>query len=567
MNEYEFSNLGRFKRCSTNKVLKQTIYSGDVVTCLKFNGEKKRKRIRICRIIAELFVPNNNPKCNIIIHKDGNGLNNIYNNLKWSTTKETVEIAFKNRKRVSSWEVLTDEQIIAIRTEFDCSEITMSELAVKYNTSHLNISSILYYKSRCFINPERPYKINQLKGEELYDFLKIKTIRVNKLKLKKKKDKIIAQYSISANILEKIAFDYVNTILSIKQLSVKYKLKYNSLKYNFKTICLPSITPNDDEIFKQINENTYISNHGRATIDGKLTDKKRFKTINGSKGIRFLVGELFISKNNVNDLELLSIDGNIKNIHYSNLIWVSPIKPIYIDKTCMVLVNGVLQPLNDVKDIIIKEYLESTEYVDFIKKYLIGYTPLFQLLRPYMKQKRDGKRYCETCGETNIRYFYKSRISACKLCISDGTAGKRKKLDTKKNRVISLVKSVYKNNKQLTYKLSSTKSRAKMKNWDFDLDEKFIKGLYDKQNGKCAYSGTELSLEEKADDKESFSIDRVDSSKGYTKDNVKLITGYINRMKLNWTYDDFLSVIKDIYEHNSLQNFPKKNFWKSPPYK
>lgn len=67
-----------------------------------------------------------------------------------------------------------------------------------------------------------------------------------------------------------------------------------------------------------------------------------------------------------------------------------------------------------------------------------------------------------------------------------------------------------------------------------------------------------------------ISIDRVDSNGGYTKDNVVLVAPFINILKSDMDYEDFMNIIKLVYENNSsLQNsnqifLPKKFFGKRP---
>lgn len=57
--------------------------------------------------------------------------------------------------------------------------------------------------------------------------------------------------------------------------------------------------------------------------------------------------------------------------------------------------------------------------------------------------------------------------------------------------------------------------------------------MYYKQEGKCALSGeilTKIALEDKGINKYNVSIDRINSSKDYTKDNIQLVGAIINIM-------------------------------------
>lgn len=111
--------------------------------------------------------------------------------------------------------------------------------------------------------------------------------------------------------------------------------------------------------------------------------------------------------------------------------------------------------------------------------------------------------------------------------------------------------------------LSSIKRCAKLRNIEFNIDTNFLSELYERQNKKCAISGIDLIIYtknsmEKYKNKTTASIDRIDSLKGYTKDNVWFVHKHINIMKLDYTIKELLFLIKKIYEYkefNLIDNF------------
>jgi hypothetical protein len=546
INGYEFSNFGRFRNKKTKKNLKTSIYRNDVITQLPYHNEVKRKRTRIARIIAELFVPNENPKINtIVIHNDGNNLNNKAENLRWSTVKETVHIAIKSNKRTSNWEKIPTKNVITIREEYNNSDITLTELAEKYSTTNAHISALVRYKCRASVEPEKKnqYIINSFNYQEVLNFLEKKEKR-NKL-LKKQKF-----LSVSTDILNQILYDYVNLTPTIDELAKKFNITTTCVNFNIKTHPWPKPVIQDGEKFIQISENEYISNHGRAILNNRITKQKRFIYNGKSLGIRMLVGILFV-KNPNNFPKLKSLDGNIKNIHYKNLAWEQPNKPVFLlsdgELKSLCLWEGKMVPLDDVKDYIIQEHLNATERINFSEKYLIGKQTLYNLLKPYVH--KDRKKHCFICGETNERYFYKSRYSKCKLCT----------IDTQPKKNISVVKQkkyygVWYVKNSIKSKLADAKSRARRKGFAFNLTEDIIIKQYNKQRGKCIYSNLKIKLnDDDTNEGKLFSIDRVDSTKGYTKDNIVLTTSFINRMKLDYTIDEFFNTIKLIYESEFFQ--------------
>lgn len=61
----------------------------------------KNKSYYISRIVAEAFVPNENPQVNVVVrHLDDNPHNNHYSNLKWGTHRENTLDAIRNKKIV-----------------------------------------------------------------------------------------------------------------------------------------------------------------------------------------------------------------------------------------------------------------------------------------------------------------------------------------------------------------------------------------------------------------------------------------------------------------------------------
>lgn len=68
---------------------------------------------------------------------------------------------------------------------------------------------------------------------------------------------------------------------------------------------------------------------------------------------------------------------------------------------------------------------------------------------------------------------------------------------------------------------------------DFDLDLHYMKQLWEQQSGKCAITGVDLKLESSYNKNYQASLDRIDSSKGYLKGNVRYISVSTNWLKNN----------------------------------
>jgi len=93
-----------------------------------------------------------------------------------------------------------------------------------------------------------------------------------------------------------------------------------------------------------------------------------------------------------------------------------------------------------------------------------------------------------------------------------------------------------------------------------DIDAKYIYDLWIKQNKKCALSGLPIDFintnpgnpnrkESKYDLICTASPDRIDSNKGYTKDNVQLLHKDVNMIKKEYDQIYFLNLCKLITEN------------------
>lgn len=79
--------------------------------------------------------------------------------------------------------------------------------------------------------------------------------------------------------------------------------------------------------------------------------------------------------------------------------------------------------------------------------------------------------------------------------------------------------------------LTRVKKGAKKRNIPFDISVDEIKNILDKSGGKCSLTGITFDLVK--DDRYRIrlwapSIDRIDSSKGYTADNIRLVVASVN---------------------------------------
>jgi hypothetical protein len=97
----------------------------------------------------------------------------------------------------------------------------------------------------------------------------------------------------------------------------------------------------------------------------------------------------------------------------------------------------------------------------------------------------------------------------------------------------------------LKYCLSHCKNRG-MK---IEIDASFLTGLLSRQNYKCAITGVEMNHE--VGSMYAVSIDRIDSSLEYTKENVQLVTQFMQYAKHTWSNPAVKKMIYDIFDASS----------------
>lgn len=91
----------------------------------------------------------------------------------------------------------------------------------------------------------------------------------------------------------------------------------------------------------------------------------------------------------------------------------------------------------------------------------------------------------------------------------------------------------------------------------FNITIDYAWKLFQEQNGKCALSGEEIILDPqysehctRGKNKQTASLDRIDSKRGYCEDNVQWVHLILNRMKSDLEQSDFIRWCKNVTEHN-----------------
>lgn len=98
--------------------------------------------------------------------------------------------------------------------------------------------------------------------------------------------------------------------------------------------------------------------------------------------------------------------------------------------------------------------------------------------------------------------------------------------------------------------LHNSKRRAMERGLKFEITIEDLKNLNTVQNGLCSYTKQPLNWavggcgKQRVCPPDRASLDRIDSSKGYTIDNIQLTWDIVNKMKSHYSHDDFIRACK-----------------------
>jgi len=161
----------------------------------------------------------------------------------------------------------------------------------------------------------------------------------------------------------------------------------------------------------------------------------------------------------------------------------------------------------------------------------------------------QSHKRCPRCGivkgaeEFNKKHAAKTGLySYCKACVSDDQKLRRREINAYKRRYYSTEEG---RKRRL---LARARERAKKNGLDFNLevDDVILPDT-------CPYLGVMLSHEmgKGVDKWAQSSLDRVDSTKGYVKGNVQVISYMANVMKRDATVEQLLAFARGIYRTHS----------------
>ena len=153
------------------------------------------------------------------------------------------------------------------------------------------------------------------------------------------------------------------------------------------------------------------------------------------------------------------------------------------------------------------------------------------------KKRWMFKTQCD-CGKIEVKrkdWVLSGRTTSCKSCASKRTAMKYPPPNNFKG-IGGLSMTHY----------SAIRNGAKNRNIPFELSIEFLWQLYEKQRGLCALTNIPITLVPKIKSSNvdwdiiTASLDRIDSSLGYTHENVWWVHKDVNRLKNHYSMSELL---------------------------
>lgn len=101
---------------------------------------------------------------------------------------------------------------------------------------------------------------------------------------------------------------------------------------------------------------------------------------------------------------------------------------------------------------------------------------------------------------------------------------------------------------------STMMNRAKQRGHDFTISIEEAWNQFIKQGRKCLFSGIDLIFTSGKlnKSKQTASLDRIDSSKGYTIDNICWVHKEINKMKLDHSVEHFIELCESVAKNKEI---------------
>ena len=160
-------------------------------------------------------------------------------------------------------------------------------------------------------------------------------------------------------------------------------------------------------------------------------------------------------------------------------------------------------------------------------------------------------KICSICKiEQSLSNFSSDSHTYCRPCAAQWMKNKRKERSKEKWKQDREIIAAAKGRSYISYlttNLPAIRSRAKIKNIEFDITAKDLTDLAEQQQLKCALTREVLTfITGKGRVMTNASVDRIDSNKGYIKNNIQLVSLQANTLKNILSMDELFLLCERI---------------------
>lgn len=98
--------------------------------------------------------------------------------------------------------------------------------------------------------------------------------------------------------------------------------------------------------------------------------------------------------------------------------------------------------------------------------------------------------------------------------------------------------------------MTRIRAGARHRGHDISISVQELEIILIRQDFKCALTGWDLKFGYIPREEYTLSVDRIDSNKGYTADNIQIVHQMVNMCKQGYTQEEFINMCKAISERN-----------------
>jgi len=142
-------------------------------------------------------------------------------------------------------------------------------------------------------------------------------------------------------------------------------------------------------------------------------------------------------------------------------------------------------------------------------------------------RRQDGK-WCSTCSDCGIEQAYTRKDHAKQSSLNNWRCRGCNSADK------SFSSNSYVGSKQRLFNKFKKSAKSRSLVWELSIDE-----MFQSFNGKCSLTDWDISIDYK---KETASLDRIDSKKGYTLENVQWVHTMVNMCKNKYEQEKFIEM-------------------------